>query len=306
MSTLQAKILLLTLALANMSAGAAITPTPARDDPRISYVRYSRDDVTVVPVQRGSVTRIVLGADEKIGRDGSATGFPSDCGKPELEWCIHADPGTNQVLVKPKDGATHNNLELKTDLRDYSFQLRVLPDASRARAARSKSVTSAQSAPMFRVIFTYPEAAPKVTATTVLARLATATERLPRRTNASQHARPVPRNWNYTMQLAPGSSDIAPTLVFDDGRFTYFRFPANREVPTIFALSPQGEESRVNFHIDAGDSSLLAVQRMGRRFVLRLGASAVGVWNDAFDPNGVPPVAGTTVRGVARDLREGK
>lgn len=306
MRTLKKGILMLAVAMANLPAVAAITPAPARNDPHISYVRYSRDDVTVVPVQRGTVTRIVLGADEKIGRDGSATGFSSDCSKPELEWCIHADPGTNQLLVKPKDGATHNNLELKTDLRDYSFQFRVLPDAAPSRAAKSKSATAAQGVPMFRVVFTYPEPDAKAMATAVLARLATAAERLPLRTTANPPAMPVPRNWRYTMQLAPGSSDIAPTLVFDDGRFTYFRFPANREVPTIFALSPQGEESRVNFHIDAGDSSLLAVQRMGRRFVLRLGASAVGVWNEAFDPNGVPPVAGTTVRGVARDLREGR
>ncbi|WLI91078.1 TrbG/VirB9 family P-type conjugative transfer protein [Massilia sp. R2A-15] len=306
MRTLQKSVLLLAVSMANLPAGAAIIPASTRADPRISYVRYSRDDVTVVPVQRGTVTRIVLGADEKIGKDGTATGFPSDCTKPDLEWCIHADPGTNQVLVKPKEGATHNNLELKTDLRDYSFQLRVLPDAGPTRAAKSKRVASAQSVPMFRVMFTYPEPDIKAVATTVLARLATAAERLPLRTTANTPARPAPRNWRYTMQLAPGSSDIAPTLVFDDGRFTYFRFPANREVPTIFALSPQGEESRVNFHIDAGDSSLFAVQRMGRRFVLRLGASAVGIWNEAFDPDGVPPVAGTTVRGVIRDLREGK
>jgi len=51
------------------------------------------------------------------------------------------------------------------------------------------------------------------------------------------------------------------------------------------------------------EGDLAVVQRMGRRFVLRLGRGAVGVWNDGFDAEGIPPVAGTTVDGVDRALR---
>ena len=114
-------------------------------------------------------------------------------------------------------------------------------------------------------------------------------------------ARPLPRNWAYSMQLLPGGEEIAPTVLFDDGRFTYFKFPANREVPSIFYISPNGEEQRLNFHME-GD--IAVIQRMGRRFVLRLGQAVVGVWNDAFDLDGVAPVAGVTVDGVSRDLRQ--
>ena len=39
--------------------------------------------------------------------------------------------------------------------------------------------------------------------------------------------------------------------------------------------------------------------------MLRAGAAVVGVWNDAFDLDGVPPVAGTTVPGVQRVIRSG-
>jgi type IV secretion system protein VirB9 len=102
------------------------------------------------------------------------------------------------------------------------------------------------------------------------------------------------------MQVLKGAQDIAPSLVFDDGKFTYFRFANNREIPTIFFISPQGEEARINFEM-VGD--LAEVQRMGRRFVLRLGKAVVGVWNEAFDPDGVPPFEGTIVNGVERDLR---
>lgn len=287
------------------SATAATVPEPARVDPHIRYVAYSKDDVTVIEVQRGAATRIILADNEKIVKEGSATGFPSDCSKNELEWCVRAGAGTNQILVKPKDGATHNNLELKTDLHDYSFAFRVLPDATPGRRRKQAAGTSAPGVPMYRVIFRYPPRLPSFSATAALPPAA-ATSEQSTLAGRLERARPAPKNWRYTMQVIPGSSDIAPSLVFDDGRFTYFRFPANREVPTIYAISPQGEESRVNFHMDAADGSLAVVEKMGRRFVLRLGSSAVGLWNDAFDPNGIAPIDGTTVPGVARFLREGK
>ena len=37
-----------------------------------------------------------------------------------------------------------------------------------------------------------------------------------------------------------------PTLVFDDGRFTYFRFPGNRPVPAVFAVLADDSETVVN------------------------------------------------------------
>ena len=89
-------------------------------------------------------------------------------------------------------------------------------------------------------------------------------------------------------------------LVFDDGRFTYFSFPPNREIPAIFYISPAEEETRLNFHME---KEFAVVQRMGRRFVLRLGQAVVGVWNDAYDMNGVPPANGVTVSGVSRVVR---
>jgi len=159
----------------------------------------------------------------------------------------------------------------------------------------------AQESPTHRLVFQYPSktTAPEVkqpTAPSVPA------ESTPRELLAA--ARPSPRNWQYSMQPMAGSDDIVPELVFDDGRFTYFRFPANREMPTIFYVSAAGEEGRVNFHIDAQAPDTVVVERMSRRFVLRLGRAAIGIWNDAFDSYGMPPRDGTTVDGVARIMRK--
>jgi type IV secretion system protein VirB9 len=294
------QLLLLLLGLSPAyEAHAGQTPKPGVHDARIRYVNYSADDVTIIHVQRGTATRIILAPDEKILHDGSATGFAGDCAQAEADWCIRADAGENKILVKPKDGATHNNLELRTDRRDYSFVFAVLPDAT-----RKGNLARMSDHPMFRVVFRYP---------TDLLKTSYATDYRTRKVflsselgnSAASAALPTPRNWHYSMQVKKGSGDIAPGLVFDDGRFTYFQFPANREIPAIFYVSPAGEEARVNFHMDDADESLVVVERIGRRFVLRLGNATVGVWNDNFDANGVPPKDGTTVNGLIRGLREG-
>ncbi len=91
-----------------------------------------------------------------------------------------------------------------------------------------------------------------------------------------------------------------PTLVFDDGRFTYFRFPGNREVPAVFHVLGDGSETLVNARME---DDLLVVDRVSRRLMLRAGSAVVGVWNEAFDLDGKPPSDGTTVPGVQRLLK---
>lgn len=296
--------LVLIFGFTSFSALSAELPSPSQNDPRVRYITYKKDEVTVITVRRGTVTRIVLGDDEKILKDNAATGFPSDCSKAEQEWCVRADVGSNQIWLKPKDNATYNNLELKTDKRDYSFDFRILADAPKALDKKVPAREVLASEPMFRVIFRYPIQAPLLPASFFSNQSiappvnpnAVLTERL-------AVASPKPVNWKYSMQVLKGAEDIAPSMVFDDGRFTYFRFPANREWPTIFYISPSGEEVRINFHVDDKDEELAVVQRMGRRFVLRVGSAVVGVWNDAFDPNGIAPKDGVTVDGVVRVIR---
>jgi type IV secretion system protein VirB9 len=286
------------LVVACGAACAADLPQPSGFDARVRYVDYRKDDVTVVYVRRGAVTRIVLADDEKIVA--AATGFGADCSKEVAEWCVRADVGANQIWVKPRDGATYNNLELKTDKRDYSFDFRLLHDVK--GAVPDLETAHLQSEPMFRVIFRYEPPAPPVTAASLLSMGSTAPPPTDRQIVDARvrDAKPVVRNTKYSMQVLKGAQDIVPSLVFDDGRFTYFRFANNREIPTIFFISPTGEEARINFEMEG---ELAVVQRMGRRFVLRLGKAVVGIWNESFDSDGVPPVQATTVNGVERTVR---
>ena len=284
------------------SLDAAEIPAPGDGDQRVRYVTYQKDEVTKVTVRRGVVTRIVLGDDERIIIAGS--GFLADCGKQEAEWCIRADVGANQVWVKPKDQATHNNLEIRTDKRDYSLEFTVVGDARIGRRQQAGKSPRAKDEPMYRVIFRHPLVPPSPAAMTAIQasahRTKQAREKAELLTERLNSFVPEPHNWSYSMEVLPGGDDIAPGLVFDDGRFTYFQFPPNREIPAIFYFSPLGEETRINFHME---KDLAVVQRMGRRFVLRLGDAVVGIWNDSYDKTGVPAIEGTTVSGITRTLR---
>ena len=114
-------------------------------------------------------------------------------------------------------------------------------------------------------------------------------------------AKPSVRNAAYSVATGKDSEDIVPVMVFDDGTQTYFSFPNNRPIPTVFQIAPDGSEEMVNTRMDPDD--LLVADRVGRRFVLRLGESVAAIINDAFDLDGVPPKDGTTVPGVARVVK---
>ena len=113
-------------------------------------------------------------------------------------------------------------------------------------------------------------------------------------------ASPQLLNAEYSIAEGSASADIVPTLIFDDGRFTYLRFPGNREVPAVFHVLGDGSETLVNARME---DDLLVVDRVSRKLMLRAGSAVVGLWNEAFDLDGRPPGDGTTVPGVQRVLK---
>ncbi|MBE2242171.1 MAG: TrbG/VirB9 family P-type conjugative transfer protein [Burkholderiaceae bacterium] len=263
-------------------------------DPRLREVVYDARAVVSVPVKRGVVTHIVLDADESLTDVASA--FGGDCSKSESSWCIAAQTGGRNIFVKPKSTATApNNLAVVTDRRTHAFRFEVLDDGDKRL-------------PVYRLTVRAPATGAAAVASRALHDAAAAIALPiepplppPQKIVAERlNARPEVVNSIYSIAQGEGSEDIVPTLVFDDGHFTYFRFPGNREVPAVFQVLADGSESLVNARME---DDLLVVDRVSRRLMLRAGSAAVGVWNDAFDLDGVPPADGTTVRGVQRVVR---
>lgn len=281
--------------LASLAVSTVLAQTP---DPRLREVVYDPQAIVTVPVRRGVVTHLVLGIDEAITELGSGLG--ADCSKPEAAWCIAAQPGGRNIFVKPKSTAgAPNNLAVVTDRRTHAFRLVVLPEGDtrpavyrlvvRAPVPRPASVVAARPAgPALRPAPVMPELP--------LPPAPSAQELVVERLKSG----PQLLNSEYSVAEGSASADIVPTLVFDDGRFTYLRFPGNREVPAVFQVLGDGSEAVVNVRME---DDLLVVDRVARRLMLRSGSAVVGVWNEAFDIDGVPPLDATTVPGVQRTVR---
>ena len=71
-------------------------------------------------------------------------------------------------------------------------------------------------------------------------------------------------------------------------------------MPAVFQVLGDGSETLVNARME---DDLLVVDRVSRRLVLRSGSAVVGLWNEAFDLDGVPLTGGATVPGVQRVLK---
>lgn len=271
-------------------------PIQSKADLRVRFADYNADDVVVISVALGVMTRVILNSDETIVR--SEPGFPSNCDKAGQEWCIKAESGSNQIWINPRTGATANNLEIQTTKRDYSLRLVVVPGAE-----KSTSV-------YYRVVFRYPLPAVPMRVTAKDEQASTPPDESKDK-DAQEFSEPMVRNANYSKQTTAGSDEIEPSVVFDDGRFTYFRYPKNREIPAVFAIGPTGEEIRVNTHstrLSADPENpnarvtndYLVVQRLAKKFILRLGNAVVNIINEDFDANGIETWNGTTTPKLIR------
>lgn len=286
------------LTLVGSFVGATAAAQGPAPDPRLREVVYDPRAVVTVPVKRGMVAHVVLDTDEAITE--VAAGLGGDCSKPEAAWCIAAQPGGRHLFVKPKSTASApNNLAVVTDRRTHAFRFVVLAEGD-------------TRPPVYRLTIKSPavRAAPIVQTTPLEGQAAlsalAAIPALPASPSPQEvvaerlMAKAAVRNTAYSIAEGKGSADIVPTLVFDDGRFTYFRFPGNREVPAVFHVLGDGSETLVNTRME---DDLLVVDRVSRRLMLRAGQAVVGVWNEAFDLDGAAPAGGTTVPGLQRVLR---
>lgn len=284
----------------NLIIGVALCAwqaSQAAPDARLRDIFYDPQAVMTVPVQRGVLTLIVLDADEAIAEVGAGLG--GDCSKPEAAWCITAQPGGRHVFIKPKSGAqAPNSLAVISDRRVHNFRLVVVDDG--ARQPPLYRLTVRAPLPSAPTGLGSPVSSPTATSPRPAFSAAPATIHPATVVSERLQAKPDVRNSAYSMAEGPGSQDILPSLVFDDGRFTYLRFAGNREVPAVFQVLGDGAEALVNARME---DDLLVVDRVARRLTLRAGQAVVSLRNDAFDLHGAPPAGGTTVPGVLRQLK---
>ena len=272
------QILSIALLFSLSTVYAAKVPDRSKYDSRIQYVDYNEGDVVIVRTTPGIGTRIVFDSKETISD--MATGFSDGWELVNRQNILYLKPrsvkvgaGEGEAVMQPIARDWDTNLMVRTDKRLYDFDLRLVS---------TKGSSGASKAATYRVQFRYPQRHFKNRQGQV------------RTTNL--HA----ANWFYNMRVAKGSEAIAPRTAFDDGRFTYLTFPNNREIPSVFLQAADLSESLVNSHMD-GDT--LVIHRVAPVMVLRLGNQVVGLYNAAYDVEGVSTPTGTSVPGLVRTIK---
>lgn len=153
----------------------------------------------------------------------------------------------NHLFLKPKADNADTNLAVVTDRRSYHFRLTFQP--------------SIQASSVYQLAFTYPENMKRVA--------------IEKEFNKSGYQ----HNLNYMMS---GDQDIAPVHAWDNGTFTYFKFADHRDLPVIYMVDADDQESMVNRHNMGESSNIVVVHKVHDRWVLRLGDRALAVYNESY------------------------
>lgn len=252
------------LACSFMSAPALAADTPAasRFDSRIRFVTYNPADVVPVDTAEGVVTHIALEEGETV------TTYA--LGDAEA-WTVK--DRDNHLFIKPKADHADTNLVVITDRRTYNFWLayhRARPAVAKAKADLATPKTGKESGAIYQLSFHYPDTAAK-------AKAAQAAQAAKASMEASFSAPPANAKTNYSMS---GDYSIAPLNVWDDERFTYFKFQANRDIPAIYMVDADGQEAIVNRNSAGASSDVVVVQKVNDQWRLRLGKQVLAVRNN--------------------------
>ncbi|WP_281078476.1 TrbG/VirB9 family P-type conjugative transfer protein [Variovorax paradoxus] len=194
----------------------------------------------------------------------------------------------SRLFVRPLESARNTTVLVASKSRTYILDL--APGVSKARP----------SAFVSKIVVTYPTIQAPVVEK-VVDPVAEAKAEL-EATSPLDAAQQAARNRRYSLEVVSEGQDIRPREVFDDGRFTYFKFPDNLPIPTIYKSAPGAkDEWLVNSHRD-GD--FIVVHGIAPLWNLRLSESVIGVFNDAFEPAGLAPSGDMTIAGFKREVRK--
>lgn len=222
--------LLLAGLLVATSAQAVKIPHPLLTDARIKQVVYDASQVYELTAHYGFQTAIEFGDKENI-----VTVALGD----SIAW--QSVPAGNRLFLKPVEPQAKTNLTVITDQRTYFFNL----NSSQRKAGQT-----------FLVRFQYPNEQ-------FLQQHAA-----PAKPIINDDARFDPLTLHMNYAVSGDAQALALKKVFDDGRFTYFLFGEQAEIPAVYQVSADGTEALVNTR---REGRYWVVEQIGERFTLRSG-----------------------------------
>jgi len=264
-------------------AVAELTPNKGKLDSRVRVVDYNPLNVIKLATFYGVSTHVQFADGETI-KD-VAVGD-------DQAWKVA--PRGNHLFIKPTAIEADTNLTIVTDKRTYQFALVVQPHPIKdAKAWTDPNL-------IFSLTFRYPdEDAAKLAANEKKAAQQLVDNKVQSKLAASVGKKDSDKNYNYWVA---GSTEISPTSAFDDGRFIFLAFSNNRDMPAIFEVDKEGNESLINTNV-VGNT--IVIQRMIPELILRKGKSVASVVNRSFDLNGgIDNTSGTVAPDVKRVIKE--
>lgn len=238
---------------------AEMLATPLRGDSRLVEFLYDADNSYLVLAKPKAVTHMQFAADELI--QSVAAGDTAN-------WEFTPTRNRKNLFIKPRFDDQETSLTVLTDKRSYQFVLRSTGDGKKwyqrvSWVYGSELVLTVQGQAADDVVAQPASAASTSSPAALLARAAAAPD-------AAVEADKL--RFGYEIS---GDAPFRPRVVFDDGRFTYFKMPAAlQELPALFAVIEGKDYSLVNFDVK-GD--YLVAQRLLPLAVLKLGRQEVRV-----------------------------
>lgn len=258
-------------------------PHHGQHDKRIRFVDYKSDEVVKLVSHYGYSTHVEFKSNETITNIALGDKKAWDVG-----------PIDNHLFIKAVGDKALTNMTVLTNLRTYNF---VLYAHTSTKGAKSKDM-------MFQVKYRYPQDELRKEKAILEARKLR--EKLEKGDRED-----IPKNSDF---WAKGSKEITPNVAYDDGRFTYFTFDSNQDMPAIYvsnkpeSLDEDAEdvelESLVNSHIDPTRKNTIVIHKLAAHFVLRLGEHVVCIFNKGYERRQqISNERATTIKDVKRVIK---
>lgn len=264
-------LLALSLGIASVNASASLNPTSYGYDQRVQFFDYNEHDVFVVGTDIGVSTLIQFEEDERIDGDGSGLGMGD-----AQAWSVAVNG--NNIFIKPTAALPDTNMVIVTNKRTYAIQL------------STNSVN-----PSYIVRFKYPEV--KETVNKPKSVVGEKFRSVGTDANGAPILVPVNVNTDFYKR---GEETILPSRVWDDGLFTYLKYPNNKDLPVVFRVLPDTSEAIVNSHVV---DDVLVIHGTNPLYRLRFGSAVGEVYNRSYNSDGYFNSNGTSDKNMYREVK---
>lgn len=241
---------------------AELIATPLRGDSRLVQFHYDIDNTYLVLSKPKAVTHIQLAPDEVI--TSIAAGDTSS-------WELTPTKNRKHLFVKPKFEDIDTSMTVLTDKRTYQFVLRSTGDGKKwyQRVSWLYDIEMVlDEEPLPKPVVTEPSTAAK--AVTEEKTVQSGAADICGATGAG--IRPEALQFRYEIK---GDAPFKPQIVFDDGKFTYYRMPDSlQELPALFAVIEGTDYSLVNYTVQC---QFLVAQRLMESSILKLGRNEIRI-----------------------------